>query len=86
MKDRDTQILEEAYEQINERSEQWVVPEDEVEFVDWLKEYHPKWLKGHNKISTALRGILITSDGLGTEAKLKALEILLRHGEELNRL
>jgi len=54
---------------------QWNPPENSNEFLEWLKEYHPKWVKDLD-INT-LRNILTTSDGLGTKVKTKALDALM---------
>jgi len=57
---------------------QWNPPEDPNDFLEWLKEWHPKWVKSSD-INT-LRNILTTSDGLGTKIKIKikALDVLMK--------
>jgi len=55
---------------------QWNPPEDPNEFLEWLKMYHPKWVKDSD--TNTLRNILTTSDGLGTKVKIKAIDALMR--------
>ena len=54
---------------------QWNAPDDPVEYMAWVKEFHKKWLNGSD-IDT-LKNIVITSDGLGTKAQTQALDILI---------
>jgi len=70
MKDKDTQLLEEAYDVITES--QWVSPDNPQELLDWVKRYHPKWM-GKSELDT-LRRILVTTDGLGEKVKERALQ------------
>jgi len=53
---------------------QWTPPEDPDKFMGWLKEWHPKWVKGSDE--ETLVNMLATSDGLGSKIKTKALELI----------
>jgi hypothetical protein len=54
---------------------QWNPPEDQDEYIAWVKEFHKKWLKDSD-IKT-LKNIIITSDGLGAKSQRIALDLLI---------
>jgi len=57
------------------KTSQWNPPEEPKDFMEWLKKWHPKWIKASD--TDTLRHMLTTSDGLGTKMKIKALDTLL---------
>lgn len=65
------------------KTSQWNTPESPDDFLDWLKQYHPKWVKDSD--FNTLKNMLTTSDGLGAKIKTKALQKLIKlikYGED----
>jgi hypothetical protein len=57
------------------------LPDNLDEFPDWVRENCPKWKKDTDE-ATMVR-ILVTSDGLGSRIKNKALEYLRKQLQEI---